>query len=268
MVRKVAVEFFCIDGRPQSSDAEFFVRQKYCTSEEDIHVASLHPKDLSPDTPCPCSEMSMQPGVHLGDWVLVIEGDRLQPFEFQEYAGNRAWVRRMKRRREWEGVGKINELIWTEEIIDVSVRRVIRKCHVVEVHDGAAIPRLADWGGSSDWFFYRRRKDENQVNTGGCIDDEDSQSATTQEDCPPGLPAASEDALNGIPRPITNAAVQGPRHPEKASSDFPEEGKLRGLDLFCGGGNFGRGVADGGVVHHKWYCIIEIALMIGPLILI
>jgi len=36
---------------------------------------------------------------------------------------------------------------------------------------------------------------------------------------------------------------------------IPDERKLRGLDLFCGGGNFGRGVGDGGAVQHKW-CVL------------
>ena len=35
--------------------------------------------------------------------------------------------------------------------------------------------------------------------------------------------------------------------------DIPEDRQLRGLDLFCGGGNFGRGVADGGGVRHNWF---------------
>lgn len=32
----------------------------------------------------------------------------------------------------------------------------------------------------------------------------------------------------------------------------PVREKLRGLDLFCGGGNFGRGLAEGGAISHRW----------------
>lgn len=34
--------------------------------------------------------------------------------------------------------------------------------------------------------------------------------------------------------------------------EAPRKSKLRGLDLYCGGGNFGRGLEEGGAVHNEW----------------
>src|SRR5271154_4747087 len=167
VVRKVAVEFFCLDGKPKdpsipsklkfplTTDAEFFVRQKYFSAEHDIHVTTLTPQDLSPETPCPCHPPTDFPTFSPGDFVLVKERDRLQPYRLEMCEDKRIWVRRMARRRAGDGEGKVNELVWTEEVVDVGVRRVVRKCRVVKVKMGGEIPRLADWGGSSDWWFYR-----------------------------------------------------------------------------------------------------------------
>jgi len=210
----------------------------------------------------------------------------------------------MERRREVDGTGKVNELVWTEEVVDVGMRRVLRKCKVVKVKTREEVPRLADWGGSSDWWFYWEgvkvedvQPDETEMiskmeidpNGGGIqlpVIDEgiailDSVTDTTEPDS--SLPSASvprTDPNNITPAPLREDSIQpvdgtssvAPildgetpiptikdetelvrSYPDDSlPEDIPEDRKLRGLDLFCGGGNFGRGVADGGAVHHKW----------------
>ncbi|KAL7266161.1 hypothetical protein RUND412_011303, partial [Rhizina undulata] len=42
----------------------------------------------------------------------------------------------------------------------------------------------------------------------------------------------------------------------EATSQMP---KLKGLDLFCGGGNFGRGIEEGGAVSMKWAVDIDVS---------
>jgi len=296
-------------------DAEFFVRQKYYSVEHDIHVTTLTPKDLSPETPCPCHPLNDLPTFLPGEFVLVKERDRLQPYRFEMYDDKRAWVRNMERRGEVEGQGKVNELVWTEVVIDVPVKRVVRKCRVVKVKKGEDIPRLADWGGSSDWFFYREGVkvekvpqpdretptptevdvEEGVAKSGSqltAIDDRaDSVTVTTEPDSsfpPASIPrtnpedqtiesAASSNGDNHI-QPIgepadTKVTEQTPTPAIKDEADralpdlaesaqeiIPNGRKLRGLDLFCGGGNFGRGVGDGGAVQHKWCLLQEILL--------
>ena len=228
----------------------------------------------------------------------------------------RTWVRKMKRRREVNGGGKVNELVWTEEVVDIGVRRVVRKCKVIKVKMGEQVPRLADWGGSSDWWFYREgvkvedeqpveaemvKKMEIDLNGGGIqlpvIDEgaaiSDSVTVTTEPDS--SLPSASiprTDPNYATPAPLMEDSTQPvdrtpsvtPRLQEETPTpaikdetepirscpadslpeDIPDDRKLRGLDLFCGGGNFGRGVADGGAVHHKW-CSPQSILMTSGL---
>jgi hypothetical protein len=53
--------------------------------------------------------------------------------------------------------------------------------------------------------------------------------------------------------PPDSVSAEPPPPAEIKFENIPEDRKLRGLDLFCGGGNFGRGVSGGGAVHHKWY---------------
>jgi hypothetical protein len=327
VVRKVAVEFFCLDGKPKdpstippklkfplTADAEFFVRQKYFSVEHDIHVTTLTPQDLSPETPCPCHPPTDFPTFSPGDFVLVKERDRLQPYRLEMCGDKRTWVRRMERRREIDGEGKVNELVWTEEVFAVGVRWVVRKCRVVKVKMGEEIPRLADWGGSSDWWFYREgvevedlrpvipkmevdSKDGSQlpvIDEGAAISD--SVTVTSEPDS--SLPSASvlrTDPNNTTPAPPIDDSIpfidgtpsvaselhaetptpliKNETEPVQSCPDdsLPEEildeRKLRGLDLFCGGGNFGRGVADGGAVHHKWYRPQSLLLTTGLWIL-
>jgi hypothetical protein len=255
------------------------VRQKYFSVADDIHVASLSPFDLSPETPCPCSPFNHPPSFQHGDFVLVKERDRLQPFRFEGYDDTRAFVRKLNRRRDVEGVGKINELLWTQEIIDVSSKNVVRKCHVVKAED--EIPPLADWGGACDWFFYRAVKIGNEMGLGMKIEADDSQTETTQEeastmslmaetstglDLAPGAVADRIVDSSSSTAPSTPTAKQAPLEQTPAfkgatieTDNIPDNQKLCGLDLFCGGGNFGRGISLAGAVHHKWYCVLYYA---------
>ena len=246
-------------------DAEFFIRQRYISVEDNVHVASLTPDDISPDNlcPCPCRRSEELPVFQTGDFVLVNKRIRLQPYRFEGYEGKKARLRKLDRRKEIEGTGKVNELIWTTEMEEVPVRSLIRKCHVVKVEQGQEIPRLADWAGSSDCFFYRQRSKKVQ----GIREINDMEDRVIPElfssatvSTPTTIPEAPSVSASALPTELGDLAAK-PVNPENSAmtttgitgDDIFVEGKLRGLDLFCGGGNFGRGVADGGAVHHQWY---------------
>ena len=278
-MRKVAVEFFCLDGKPEDPVAEFFIRQKYHTIEDNIHISTLTPHDVSPSTPCPCRPITTLPTYLPGEYVLLKDAveQSLQPFRFEYYEGERAWVRRMERRRGVDGLGKVNELVWTEIVIDVSPKRIVRRCRVVYVPQGEEVPRLADWHGCSDWFFYRDRTTASAVEpvakeVGTALDaqrimfdsagngvqvddglsDPSLQSSTTTEAEQRADDASTKriEEVTSIPPSVNNFARTA--IPDYENPPIAESKKLRGLDLFCGGGNFGRGVSDGGAVIHKW----------------
>jgi len=193
------------------------------------------------------------PTFEVGDFVLVSDRhrDRLQPYRFEAQETSSAWVRVLHRRREVEGTGKANELVWTEEIVEIPVCKVIRKCRVVEIGQDEEVPVLIDWAaGSLDLFFYRSRVKVERSANGNAIPD-----SINPKDEPPDTEATQP--FGSVENKPLASNISSPE--SKSSSairklyDIPTENQLRGLDLFCGGGNFGRGVADGGAVQVKWY---------------
>ena len=287
VVRKVAVEFFCLDGKirnpgiPSANfadiDAEFFVRQKYFSVEDNIHVQTLTPDDVASETPCPCQRTESLPIYDIGDFVLVAEEDRLQPYKLEGYGEKFARLRKLHRRKEVEGIGKKNELICTEEIMEVCFDKIVRKCIVVEVEQGEDVPRLANWGGSCDWFFFRTNVKAEEVQLFKRIERISIGGETTETGS---LTKTNDPQVER--KTLMNEGFQMAREPEPILSPTqfreeqpiptqistestksasiapmtkraPDGRKLRALDLFCGGGNFGRGVADGGAIQPRWY---------------
>jgi DNA (cytosine-5)-methyltransferase 1 len=237
--------------------------------EDNVHVVSLTPDDISVENlcPCPCRRSENLPVFQSGDFVLVNKRIRLQPYRFEGYEGKRARLRKLDRRKEVEGTGKVNELVWTTEFEEVPITSVIRKCRVVKVEEGQEIPRLADWAGSSDWFFYRQQsktvegmREINDMEDRVITESFSSVTVSTPTTIPEELLLSASllsTELGGLAAnrvsPETSDLLGPPVTTTGTPGDDISEGKLRGLDLFCGGGNFGRGVADGGAVHHAWY---------------
>lgn len=198
----------------------------------------------------------------------------------------------MDRRQEVDpGQGKVNELVWTEVVVDISPKRIVRRCRVVRVEEGAQVPRLADWNGTCDWFFYRVGTKvsgvKENVHMSG-VQDGDVE-VTTEDDVEMSGLATPAGKSVGSGIEIDPAVTTEESHPSSTSTEperlgtdltprveeqvkpvqsmdgwrtvvadyepppLKEDKKLRGLDLFCGGGNFGRGIADGGAVTHKWF---------------
>jgi DNA (cytosine-5)-methyltransferase 1 len=261
VVRKVAVEFFCLDGKAKDPDAEFFVRQKYNSVADDIHFSTLSQEDLSPETPCPCRARRMTP-FSIGDFVLVVDDDRLQPHRFEGYKNTMARVRDLPRRIELDessvtGVTelpRVNELVWTDKIIAVPVKKVARTCHVVRIDENQEVPDILQWAnGSSDWFFFRSAaKVVESIEPAEGNSDMEITDISTRSTSPERVSKIPTRSASEAPTDILEA-VKPAEVSVNPLAEIPENQKLRGLDLFCGGGNFGRGVSDGGAVHHKWY---------------
>lgn len=197
----------------------------------------------------------------MGDFVLVREKKRLQPYRFEGYERSGVKVRVLHRRIEVgnssttpsDSPAKVNELVWTDEIVEVPKRSAVRKCHVVEVKDGEEVPSVVNWAsGSSDWFFYRsptgaKRDSASEAEK---MDIETVDQIARIAICEPVIKKPQEPGAHRA-----SADIRNPTESVRELYDIPDDKKLRGLDLFCGGGNFGRGVAAGGAVRHKWYPI-------------
>ena len=215
----VSVELF---GDPDTS-AEFFVRQTF----DDFAFTTLTPKDLS----CPCMAKPTSLTYEAGDTVLIagfgtIESV-LEPVELLAPAvcgeTRKVQVRRLKRRnRDFnDQTSPPNELVYTQLMEAVLVKHIERSCLVrfysKEERANRRIPVPYSRAGTVEAFYICT-----ELQTGN------KEPAYMQRPYPASL-RQGFDPLEKIPLPIMN-----------------------GLDLFCGGGSFGRGIEEGGAVRMKW----------------
>ncbi len=233
VVCKPSVEFF---GEPGRSRADFIVRQTYRTdaaafvtlkksdlichhlSDEDESEAEDPKKKYKPGTTVLYSR-------RLPDHEKILEPAEVVEF-FSEGRAESVRLRRLARRkRDCGGGSKVrpNELVYTDDIFSVPARKIDRKCHVrfytKDDKRHGRIPPPYSRDGTADAYYIICRL------VGEGIDKK----------------------LEPMQLPFSGTLVQG--FDPLAS---PQKPLLRGMDLYCGGGNFGRGLEEGGAVHNKW----------------
>lgn len=158
--------------------------------------------------------------------------DVLEPIEivrFDDYA-HEVEVRVLERRHRIEGESQArpNELVYAGEIVRIKADFINRRCHVRFVAEtdvkAGRIPTPYGRDGTGDCFYISTKY------TNGIIQPMDV------EEFPSSLRQgfSLDLPLDELPLP-----------------------PLNGLDLFCGGGNFGRGIEEGGVVNMKWAVDID-----------
>lgn len=207
-------------GTPENSKGDFFVRQLYeseqrrwITLQED-HLTCYHnqpPKpSITPYKPGDTVLATLSPSDKFSDPYEVVEfftqGEKETAF-----VRLRKLLRRQKVDRQ---DAPANELVYTEDLIDVRAERIVGKCVVRCFRPGERIPSPYDRGGTGNMFFITHRQDH-----GRCV---------PLDTFPPTL-CQGFNPLGNLGKP-----------------------KLRGMDLYCGGGNFGRGLEEGGVVEMRW----------------
>ncbi|KAI0475313.1 S-adenosyl-L-methionine-dependent methyltransferase [Xylariaceae sp. FL0804] len=210
------VEWF---GGPSTS-AEFFVRQTYVAGN--CQFITLKREHLL------CGDditLAKRDSYQAGDAVLVqVNNTTLEPFLVETYeAGKQVRLRKLLRRRNVDGNARKappNELLLTQHFIERSFETIDRRCLVRAFSLEEPIPAPYDRNGTGDAFFITH---EEVVGADGVAEY----------------------------RPLLSTHLSMLRqgfHPK----DTPRPQKLRGLDLFCGGGNFGRGLEDAGGVEMRW----------------
>lgn len=199
-------------GTPNTK-AEFFVRQTYTTEERRFVTLQMDHLQCHHD-------QKPKPKYNIGDSVLVQSpGDgiqKLQVFELLNYTDDDKMVllRRLRRRREFCSKCAPNELVYTEEKINSQAGRITTRCIVRFYAPGESIPAPYNRGGAGNAFYVTHR----------LLD-------------------------NGTVQPLGDTDRPNLR---QGFDPLKREEKLRSLDLFCGCGNLGRGVEDGGAVAAKW----------------
>ncbi|KAI9809617.1 MAG: hypothetical protein M1825_000049 [Sarcosagium campestre] len=228
VVCKVSVALF---SEPNQKKADFFIRQRYrhddafvTMQQSDLNcMHHLDANDLADEEKCPDHAV--------GDTILYIDSvgghTILEPGVVTSFHPGGIFLRRLLRRaRDLHGVdARPNELVYTDEILPVAMDRIVRKCHVrfyteAQVR-GKAVPAPYDRDGNADAYYIIYR----QVRTG----------------------------LESRLEPIDEASMQSVClsqgfDPEQDSS----LSKMTGLDIFCGGGSFGRGLEEGGAIQNRW----------------
>lgn len=199
-------------GTPNTK-AEFFVRQTYTTEERRFVTLQMNHLQCSHD-------QKSKPKYDIGDTVLVLTPDhgieKLQVFELLEYTDDDRTVRlrRLRRRREFDSKCAPNELVYTEEKTFSLAERINTRCIVRFYAPEEPKPAPYNRSGAGNAFYIAHR-----LHNDGTV-----------------------QALGRKDRPKLRQGFDS----------LKREKKLRSLDLFCGCGNFGRGVEDGGAVAAKW----------------
>ncbi|KAI0517069.1 S-adenosyl-L-methionine-dependent methyltransferase [Xylaria bambusicola] len=209
------VEWF---GSPSTS-AEFFVRQTYVAS--DCRWMSLRKEHFVCDDETAFSQEPHQSYV-VGDTVLVATNSmQLETFVIEYYLQDPQYarMRRLWRRKDVDKDARSappNELVYSEHFVDINTKRIDRRFIVRAFEVDEEIPPPYNRNGSGDAFFITHK----QVQVEG----------------------------------VTEYRPLGHTHSELFRQGFSHNKtpKLRGLDLFCGGGNFGRGIEDGDAVEMRW----------------
>ncbi|KAK0713121.1 hypothetical protein B0T26DRAFT_648766, partial [Lasiosphaeria miniovina] len=215
-----AVDWF---GRSDSSKGEFFVRQTYMV--ENRRWVSLQESHLT------CSHSYDKFGYNTGDTILAAlspSDDFAEAYEvvkiFRQGANRSLRLRRLLRRSLADpGATNAapNELVYTDQLLVVNTDKITitGKCAIRFFRSEEPIPSPFNRGGTGNLFFITHRLD-------------------TAAKLPTCVPFSSD----GFP-PCFRQGFDPSR------TDFQ---KLRGLDLYCGSGNFGRGLEDGGAVDMCW----------------
>lgn len=215
-------------GGTSTTRAEFFCRQTYFHAERKwttLRAAHMH---------CRHTEQGKRQGrapspsqYRVGDTLLVhidTAGGLAEPCELvalYREEGKRIYrFRRLPRRRDVdpEAAGaRPNELVYGEALVEGRRNRIVGRCHVRFFAAGTRVPTPYDREGVGAYFFLSHGAARGHGGVGRW--------------------APLDTAPTGL-RQGWDPADAAPR--------------LRGFDLFCGGGNFGRGLEDGGGVEMRW----------------
>ena len=224
VICKVSVAFF---SHSQETAAEYFVRQRYTHEETFVTLKRSDFSCVHRSTSSKSSIEELLEDYQVGDTVLVLglgeAEDQLEAAEIVALS-DRLQIRQLLRRGSDFGPGqedaRPNELVYTDDILSIPPSAVDRRCHVrfytVDERNESQIPAPYNRDGNADAYYitYRKTRDEQ---------------------------------LEPLRKPFPTTLTQG-----FDPCALPIRPVMNGMDLFCGGGNFGRGLEEGGSVWNKW----------------
>ncbi|QDS72512.1 hypothetical protein FKW77_000077 [Venturia effusa] len=203
----------------------YFVRQKYCTKEHAF--VTITPKDFA----CTCHQKTnayeqATKMYKIQDTVLAESGTqshRLDPFVIVDFLQKtqQVQVRQLLRTQEADDSRSYapNDLVWTDRLLQIPATSIKRKCHIRFDRPGGHIPSLYLRGGQIDLFKITHRLSRKK----------------------------EEEVLSRLVESVPGPMVEG--HDIAVQ---PQRRPMNLLSLFSGGGNFDRGLEEGGCVRTKW----------------
>ncbi|PHH75580.1 hypothetical protein CDD80_2251 [Ophiocordyceps camponoti-rufipedis] len=206
-------------GGTSTTTSEFFCRQTYISEER--KWISLTPEHRW------CEHVvyrSLESPYQAGDTLLVLQKPRdsfSEPCEVVSVEMEEKRVlyrlRKLLRRQRLEPQARPNELVYTNFLFQCGENSIVGRCHVRYFPANSEISTPYDRDGVGAFFFMTHQE---------VVDELGRSSLVELESAPPSLRQGFDPAVE-IPR-------------------------LRGFDLFCGGGNFGRGLEEGGGIRMNW----------------
>ncbi|MCJ1398754.1 DNA methyltransferase Dim-2 [Xylographa trunciseda] len=226
VVSKTSVSFF---SGPGDITTEFFVRQRF--SREGSNFTELKSEHFD----CMCNKPQKGKRYEQGDTVLILypasetseDVSTLEPVELmgsvRKGAQDTVLVRRLLRKgRDFQDLdAEPNELVSSYIFEDVYVKQILRPClvrfYTKEDRANRTIPAPYCRGGTADAYYIILEQSAPEIDL----------------------------------RPVT-IPYHGPLKQGFDPHETPVMPKLKGLALFCGSGNFSRGVEEGGAVEERW----------------
>ncbi|KAF6834828.1 DNA methyltransferase Dim-2 [Colletotrichum plurivorum] len=201
-------------GGSSMTDADFFCRQTYLhESRQWVTFQKSHLRCLHHR-----SNSEAKFPYEVGDTVLVLlrPGNVVDPCELLSLpdSTNSVSLRLLYRRQQLQPdkAAPSNELVYSDDVRSVKTRLLRGRCVVRFFRPDEPIPPPYGYNGTGNAFFITHGSRSGRV-------------------------APLEEGFTSL------------RQGFDPSKPFP---KLRGVDLFCGGGNFGRGLEDGGAIEMHW----------------
>jgi DNA (cytosine-5)-methyltransferase 1 len=224
------IESVLWNSSPPRDNEQLFIRQTFMDQERFVTLAKNHKGCRHHPSSQSQKGSSLLQQFPIGQIVLVMPLGRtlLEPFEIVKYlvpeSGRpQVVLRHLLRRGQFDGTGRPNELIYTDTLETFPSSRLYKKCLVRFYSEDDAlsnnIPAPYNRNGTGNAFYICTRLSEKQ----------------------------GRQTLVPILEDLPHSLLQG-----FDPKEIPIFKKLRGMDLYCGGGNFGRGIEEGGAVHHEW----------------
>jgi DNA (cytosine-5)-methyltransferase 1 len=221
VVAKIDVSWFVHDPHAVNG---FFARFKFLTigDEESYGFVTLKSTDFS----CHDTHLSnfdvCQGYYKVGQTVLVRPLDTkdslLQPMRITRFDADKQRILLQRFVRSSVRDVPPNELLASNQEVELAASRIVRACEVRNFSSRKQVHLPYNRDGLGDFFYVLESQQQSNLRTPPESGDEEGPTASFQAPPPP--------------PPLTHALV--------------------GLDLFSGGGNFGRGLEEGGAVKMRY----------------